>query len=37
MILEVPEQKRPIPQAVIDAANREGILIRDSKGKVCNR
>jgi hypothetical protein len=33
-ILEVPVQVRPIPQAVIDTANRAGVLIRDINGKV---
>jgi len=33
-ILEVPMQVRPIPQSVLDAANRAGVLIRDINGKV---
>lgn len=33
-ILEVPVQIKPIPQAVIDAANRVDVLIRDTKGKA---
>lgn len=32
--LEVPVQARPIPQSVLDAANRQGVLIRDINGKV---
>jgi hypothetical protein len=34
MILEVPVQARPIPQAVLDAAAARGILIRDVNGRV---
>jgi hypothetical protein len=33
-ILEVPVQLRPIPQSVIDAANRAGVLIRDVNGRI---
>lgn len=33
-ILEVPVQLRPIPQSVIDAADRAGVLIRDINGHV---
>lgn len=33
-ILEVPVQVKPVPQSVIDAANRAGVLIRDVNGKV---
>jgi filamentous hemagglutinin len=33
-ILEVPVQLKPIPQSVLDTANRSSILIRDVKGKV---
>jgi Pretoxin HINT domain len=36
MILEVPVQKKAVPQAVIDAANEKGIIIRDINGKVYN-
>jgi hypothetical protein len=36
MNLEVPVQTKPIPQAVIDAANQKGIIIRDINGKVYN-
>ncbi|MBI1831876.1 MAG: hypothetical protein HYR84_10550 [Planctomycetes bacterium] len=36
MILEVPVQTAPIPQSVIDAANRRGILIRDIDGRIYN-
>ncbi|HEY4367498.1 MAG TPA: hypothetical protein VGN07_09735 [Steroidobacteraceae bacterium] len=32
--LEVPVQARPIPQSVLNAANRQGVLIRDINGKV---
>ncbi|WP_139206065.1 hypothetical protein [Luteibacter sp. 329MFSha] len=32
--LEVPVQARPIPQPVLDAANRQGVLIRDINGRV---
>ena len=32
--LEVPVQAGPIPQSVLDAANRQGVLIRDINGKV---
>lgn len=33
-ILEVPVQKNPVPQSVIDAANDAGVLIRDINGTV---
>jgi hypothetical protein len=33
-ILEVPVQTNPIPQSVLDAANRAGVLIRDVNGHV---
>lgn len=33
-ILEVPVQVRPIPQSVLDAANRASVLIRDANGRV---
>ena len=36
LILEVPEQTLQIPQSVLDAASRQGILIRDTAGKVYN-
>jgi hypothetical protein len=36
MIMEVPVQKRSIPQAVIDAANKHDIYIRDINGKIYN-
>jgi len=32
--LEVPVQFRPIPQSVLDAADRAGVIIRDINGKV---
>jgi hypothetical protein len=32
--LEVPVQVRPIPQSVLDAADRAGVVIRDINGKV---
>lgn len=34
MILEVPVQNGPIPQSVLDAANEQGIIIRDTNGTV---
>jgi hypothetical protein len=34
MILEVPVQVKPIPQAVLDAANKANILIRDVTGRI---
>lgn len=34
MILEVPVQKNPVPQSVIDAARRDSILIRDVDGTI---
>jgi len=34
MILEVPVQARPIPQAVLDAAATRGVIIRDANGNV---
>lgn len=33
-ILEVPVQVRPIPQSVLDGANRAGVLIRDVNGRI---
>jgi hypothetical protein len=33
-ILEVPVQVNPVPQAVIDAANRARVLIRDINGRI---
>jgi hypothetical protein len=33
-VLEIPVQIKPIPQAVLDAANRASVLIRDIKGKT---
>lgn len=32
--LEVPVQVRPIPQAILDAADRAGVVIRDINGRV---
>lgn len=34
MILEIPPQDNPIPQAVLDAADDAGVIIRDSDGKT---
>lgn len=34
MILEVPVQNKAIPQAVLDAASRLKVIIRDVNGKV---
>ena len=34
MILEVPVQGNPIPQTVLDAANRRGVIIRDINLKI---
>lgn len=33
-ILEVPVQTNPVPQAVLDAANKAGVLIRDVNGTI---
>ena len=33
-ILEVPVQRNPIPQSVIDAANNTSVLIRDVNGRI---
>lgn len=33
-ILEVPPQVNPIPQAVLNAADKAGVVIRDTNGKV---
>ncbi|MEH4263481.1 hypothetical protein ACU63M_19670 [Klebsiella aerogenes] len=33
-ILEVPPQSKPIPQSVLDAADKVGVTIRDINGKV---
>jgi len=35
-ILEVPPQAEPIPQSVIDAANKAKVFIRDTNGKIYN-
>ncbi|WP_156440226.1 MULTISPECIES: hypothetical protein [unclassified Burkholderia] len=32
--LEVPVQIRPVPQSVLDAANKAGVLIRDVNGRI---
>ena len=34
VILEVPPQRAAIPQSILDAANRAGVLIRDTKGNT---
>ena len=34
LILEVPKQIGTIPQPILDAADRLGIIIRDVNGKV---
>lgn len=36
MILEVPVQTKPIPQKVLDFANKNYIKIRDVKGEMYN-
>uniref|UniRef100_UPI00035C90BF hypothetical protein n=1 Tax=Paenibacillus ginsengihumi TaxID=431596 RepID=UPI00035C90BF len=36
LILEVPVQTKPIPQAILDEATKKGIIIRDITGKVYN-
>lgn len=36
LILEVPVQTKPVPQAILDEANKRGIIIRDITGKVYN-
>ncbi|EPG7730787.1 hemagglutinin repeat-containing protein, partial [Enterobacter roggenkampii MGH 34] len=33
-ILEVPPQVKPIPQSVLNAADKAGVVIRDTNGKV---
>lgn len=33
MILEIPPQEKPIPQAVLDEAAKAGVIIRDIEGK----
>jgi len=33
-MLEVPVQMKPVPQSVLDAANKSGVLIRDVNGTV---
>lgn len=32
--LEVPVQARPIPQSVLNAAERAGVIIRDINGQI---
>ncbi|VWD13659.1 Rhs family protein [Burkholderia lata] len=32
--LEVPVQVKPVPQSVLDAANKAGVLIRDVNGRI---
>jgi len=34
VILEVPPQNGVIPKAILDSANKAGVLIRDTNGKV---
>jgi hypothetical protein len=34
LVFEVPVQANPIPQAVLDAAAKRGIIIRDTAGRV---
>lgn len=34
MILEIPAQANSIPQAILDEANRLGIILRDVNGKI---
>ncbi|WP_417360387.1 hypothetical protein [Gallaecimonas pentaromativorans] len=34
LILEVPVQQNPIPQSIIDAADKAGVLIRDIDGRI---
>jgi hypothetical protein len=34
IILEIPPQKSVIPQAILDSANKAGVLIGDTNGKV---
>ena len=36
LFLEVPVQNTPVPQAVLDAATRNGVMIRDVSGTVLN-
>ena len=36
LILEIPVQNKPIPQAILDEATKNRIIIRDIKGKVYN-
>lgn len=36
MVLEVPVQSKPIPQSVLDEADRLNITIRDAQGRVYN-
>ena len=36
MILEIPVQNAPIPQSVLDYANKNLIKIRDINGKIYN-
>ena len=36
MILEVPVQKEPVPEKVLDYANEHRIKIRDTNNKICN-
>ncbi|MEQ5274924.1 VENN motif pre-toxin domain-containing protein [Proteus terrae] len=33
-ILEIPPQIKPIPQSVLDAADKAGVIIRDTNGKI---
>jgi len=33
-ILEIPPQAKPVPQSVIDAADKLGVTIRDTNGKI---
>jgi hypothetical protein len=36
MILEIPVQKNPIPQSILDHADSKDIFIRDINGTIYN-
>ncbi|WP_143024552.1 hypothetical protein [Pseudomonas abietaniphila] len=34
LILEIPPQIGGVPKAVLDAANKAGVILRDSNGRI---
>jgi hypothetical protein len=36
LILEVPIQRTPVPQQILDFASERDVIIRDEKGRILN-